>query len=193
MHANSIEINVKIRLNCSQTSCKTPQKMMQKPWQKEKKRKFAYNAIGSHLIWIKHRTILVKQISTRIGCVFFLCVVRVLSGIALLLLLLSVRVAVSFRFCDTLFLTVFLLVFGPRRRLAFENIDPKYVYVFFSFFLVSIWLKMTSRCQEITLYILVAALHLNKFDSIRFDSISCCVRVFFLPVVFFALNFPWSV
>lgn len=170
----------------------TPQKMMQKPWQKEKKRKFAYNAIGSHLIWIKHRTILVKQISTRIGCVFFLCVVRVLSGIALLLLLLSVRVAVSFRFCDTLFLTVFLLVFGPRRRLAFENIDPKYVYVFF-FFLVSIWLKMTSRYQEITLYILVAALHLNKFDSIRFDSISCCVGFFLTRGFFLRSIFPWSV
>lgn len=48
-----------------------PPKKWCKNHDKKKKRKFAYNAIGSHLIWIKHRTILVKQISTRIGCVFF--------------------------------------------------------------------------------------------------------------------------
>lgn len=70
-------------MNCSQSSCKPPKKWC-KNHDKKKKIKFAYNAIGSHLIWIKHRTILVKQISTRIGCVFFLCVVRVFSGIALL-------------------------------------------------------------------------------------------------------------
>lgn len=58
---------------------------------------------------------------------------------------------------------------------------------FFFLSFVSIWMKMTSRCQEITLYILVAALHLNKFDSIRF--LILFRVVFFLPVVFFCAQF----
>lgn len=169
----------------------TPQKMMQKPWQKEKKRKFAYNAIGSHLIWIKHRTILVKQISTRIGCVFFF----VCGSCSLWYRAVVVVVCPC---CGLVSILRYIVPDSVSSRVWPETPSrvrkhwPE-ICVRFFFFLVSIWLKMTSRYQEITLYILVAALHLNKFDSIRFDSISCCVGFFLTRGFFLRSIFPWSV
>lgn len=77
LHANSIEIN-EIRLRAHATGKKThntTQKRNKSKTRTTPKNLHITNRIGSYLIWIKHRTILVKQISTRIElrsvCVFF--------------------------------------------------------------------------------------------------------------------------